>query len=70
MKSEAANDNTKTALDYDEAVQVWVLRWQGWYQHKIAAHFGVNPARVNDVLKERKHVGSKADAAKLYKKPA
>lgn len=70
MKIPNANDNTKTALEYDEAVDVWLLRWQGWHQHRIAAHFGVNPGRVNDVLKERKHVGSKADAAKLWKKPA
>ncbi|WP_245513511.1 MULTISPECIES: hypothetical protein [unclassified Mesorhizobium] len=38
---------------------VWMLRRDGWHQHQIAARFGVNSARINDILKERKHVGSK-----------
>jgi len=66
----SANDNTKTALTFEEAFEVWIFRRRGWHQHTIAAHFGVNPGRVNDVLKERKHLGSRLSAERLYKKPA
>jgi hypothetical protein len=61
------NDNIPTPKPYrltrEDAVNVWLLHWNGTYQHKIAAAYGVNPGRVNDVLKERAHYGSKADAA-------
>jgi len=51
-------------LTYDEAVQIWLLHWEGHFQNRIAAMFDTNSGRVNDVLKERKHLGSKADAMK------
>lgn len=50
-------------LTFEDAVDVWLLHWQGDYQHHIAAPYGVNPGRVNDVLKERVHFGSQAIAA-------
>ena len=50
-------------LTFDDAVDVWLRRWDGQFQHDIAAGYGVNSARVNDVLKERTHVGSKQVAA-------
>lgn len=49
-------------LTFDDAVEVWRRHWAGEYQHHIAAAFGVNPGRVNDVLKYRKHVGSEEAA--------
>lgn len=51
-------------LTYDDAVDIWLRYWAGEYQHDIAAAYGVNQGRVNNVLKERTHVGSKATAAK------
>ncbi len=51
-------------LSFDDAVHVWLRHWQGEYQHRIAASYDVNPGRVNDVLKERKHFGSRTEAAK------
>ena len=54
-------------LTFDDAVQVWLRHWEGEFQHRIAAAFDVNPARVNDVLHEREHVGSKK-VAKLLRK--
>ena len=51
-------------LTYDDAVQVWMLYWQGHFQNRIAAMFDTNPGRINEILKERRHVGSKADAMK------
>jgi transcriptional regulator len=66
------NDNKKqkACLTSDEAIFVWILRWQGNYQSAIAHHFKVNQGRVNEVLKERKHVGSKAKAELLFMKAA
>ena len=49
----------KANLTFDEAVEVWRLHKLGVVQHRIAARFGVNPGRVSEVLKERKHIGSR-----------
>lgn len=49
-------------LTFDEAVLVWLLYWDGHFQNRIAAMFDTNSGRVNDVVKERKHLGSKAEA--------
>jgi hypothetical protein len=71
MNPKAANDNTrKTALTSDEAIDVWLRRWNGEFQHHIAAHYGVNQGRVNDVLKEKRHIGSRQAAEKLRKASA
>jgi hypothetical protein len=50
-------------LAFEDAVNIWLRHWNGEFQHNIAASYGVNPGRVNDVLKERSHYGSKAAAA-------
>jgi hypothetical protein len=52
------NDNEPYRLTFDDAVTVWERHMHGDYQHHIAADFRVNPGRVNDVLKGRKHPGS------------
>lgn len=49
-------------LTYADAVTVWLLHWEGHYQNRIAAKFDTNPGRINEVIKERKFIGSKADA--------
>jgi hypothetical protein len=51
-------------LTFDDAVYVWLRHRRGEFQHRIAASYDVNPGRVNDVIKERKHFGSRAEAAK------
>ncbi len=58
------NDNDKPSytFTFDDAVQIWFRHWAGEFQNRIAAGFDVNPGRVNDVLKERKHVGSREAA--------
>ncbi|HCL67430.1 MAG TPA: hypothetical protein DIC56_21855 [Rhizobium sp.] len=57
------NDNTPSyRLTFDDAVQIWLRHWAGEFQNRIAARFDVNPARVNEALKERKHVGSREAA--------
>jgi hypothetical protein len=46
-------------LTFSDAVDVWKLCWNGWFQNRIAAKYDVNPGRVNEVIKERVHQGSK-----------
>lgn len=50
------------SLTFKQAIEVWLLHWDGLYQHQIAAKLFTNPGRVNDVLKERKHIGSREAA--------
>jgi hypothetical protein len=62
------NDNTYPKakpyrLTFEDAVLVWLRHWNGEFQHNIAASYAVNPGRINEVLKERTHYGSKAEAA-------
>jgi predicted XRE-type DNA-binding protein len=46
-------------LTFEHAVEVWKRRILGESQHHIAQSFGVNQGRVSEVLKERRHVGSR-----------
>lgn len=63
MAAESRRANRR--LSFDEAVQVWPRYWAGEYQDRIAASFDVNPGRVSEVVKERKHQGSREAASKL-----
>jgi len=49
-------------LTFQDAIDIWRRFWSGEYQHRIAADFDVNPGRVNEVIKERRHKGSKEAA--------
>jgi predicted XRE-type DNA-binding protein len=53
---------TTYRLTFQDAIMVWLLEWEGVHQHHIAARFGVNPGRVNEVLKGHKHQGSREAA--------
>lgn len=50
------------SLTFEDAIRIWRWRALGETQHHIAQRLGVNQGRVNEVLKERKHVGSKSAA--------
>ena len=65
-KDRSMNDKEKPSyrLTFNDAVEIWLRNWNGEFQNRIAASFDVNPARVNEVLKERKHVGSREVAFK------
>lgn len=52
-------------LTKQDAAQVWIRHWKGEYQHAIAASFGVNQGRVNEVLKGHRHPGSEEIARDL-----
>lgn len=56
------DDRPSYKLTFDDAVQIWLRHWDGEFQNRIAASFDVNPARVNEVLKERKFIGSREAA--------
>jgi hypothetical protein len=50
-------------LTKEDAIVIWKRAAEGEFQNRIAADFDVNPGRVNDVLKERLHRGSREAAA-------
>lgn len=49
-------------LTFEDAVETWLRHSLGESQHHIAQAFGVNPGRVSDILKKRKHIGSREAA--------
>lgn len=52
-------------LTFNDATQVWLMRWAGTYQHDIAAHFGVNQGRISEILNGYLHPGSETAARKV-----
>jgi hypothetical protein len=48
-------------LTFNDAVDIWLRHWAG--EHTIAASYDVSQGLLNDVLNERRHIGSKAVAA-------
>lgn len=55
------------SLTFEDAVNVWLRYWNGEFQNRIAASYDCNPGRVNEVLKEKRHFGSKAAAFRRRK---
>ncbi|MBY5931377.1 hypothetical protein KUV51_00075 [Tateyamaria omphalii] len=55
----------RASLTFEEAIAVWLMRWNGDTIQIIAARFGTNQGRVADVLTEKEHAGSKAAAFSL-----
>ena len=45
----------RPALDFDEAVTVWILRLQGVKYHHVAQMLGTNTHRVGEVLRGERH---------------
>ena len=52
----------KQRLDRAEAIICWQLSALGYHQHEIAAVFKVNQRCVHEVLREKKHIGTKEAA--------
>ncbi|MEC7161116.1 MAG: hypothetical protein VXW57_04810 [Pseudomonadota bacterium] len=59
------NQGPSYRLTFDDAVEVWIRHWNGEFQNRIAARFDVNPGRVNEVLKGRRHPGSEQAADRM-----
>ncbi len=49
-------------LTFEDSIKIWKLYWAGEYQHRIAPLFDVNPGRVNEVIKGKRHPGSREAA--------
>jgi hypothetical protein len=49
-------------LTFEDAIDVWIRHWKGEFQHRIAASLDCNPGRINEILKEVTHPGSKQAA--------
>lgn len=49
-------------LAFDDAVEIWKRHFLGEAQHHIAQAFGVNQGRVSEILKEKRHLGSRQAA--------
>lgn len=49
-------------LTYEDAIEVWLMKWDGWLQSRIAAYFDVNQGRVSEVIHGHLHPGSENDA--------
>lgn len=49
-------------LNFEDAIQVWLMHWSGMYQHDIAAHFGVNQGRISEILNGHTHPGAESAA--------
>ncbi len=48
------NNGPSYRLTPQDAVEIWIRHWAGEFQNRIAAHFDVNPGRVNEVLKGKR----------------
>lgn len=52
-------------LTFTQAMHVWIMHWKGEQESNIATRLGTNQLRVDAILKERQHVGSKERAQSL-----
>lgn len=53
-------------LTFNDAVRIWLLLWQGWKQHDIAALYGVNQGRISEIHTGKRFPGSEAVARQLW----
>ena len=42
-------------LTQEDAIQVWMMHWDGWLQSRIAAHFDTNQGRVSEIINLKRH---------------
>jgi len=52
-------------LTEKDAIEIWLRYWGGEFQHHIATSYGVNPGRVNEVIKRKRLVGSETIALSM-----
>lgn len=67
-----AKDHRKPSyrLTLDDAVEIWIRYWDGEFQNRIASDFDTNPARVSEVIKGKRHAGSREVAMRKYRRSA
>lgn len=54
-----SNRRPSRQLTLDDAIQIWLMIWDGRLQSRIAAHFDVNGGRISEV-----HTGKKFPQAR------
>lgn len=54
-------------LSYEDAIQVWLMIFDGAFNHTIAAEFGVNQGRISEIRTGQKLPGSREAALELIK---
>ena len=52
--SDKHHGRSSRRLTKEDAIQIWLMIWDGWLQSRIAAHFDVNGGRISEV-----HTGKK-----------
>ncbi len=57
----------RASLTFDEAVAVWLMKWNGDHNHVIAAKLGINQGRVAEVVTGKAHLGAQEKASELRK---
>ena len=57
----------KTKFSNDEAIDVWLRHWSGQSGDDIAYDYRINAGRVSEVLNEKRNVGSKHAASRIWK---
>lgn len=57
-------------LKHEDAIEVWHLYLDGWFQNRIAAKFDVNPGRINEIIKGKKYPSAESEAKKRRAKAA
>jgi len=61
----SSDQHTVVTLTFSQAIAVWLLHWKGEKDYEIAAKLGTNTLRIDAVLHERQHVGSRQKAQEL-----
>ena len=62
----SSDHSAVTTLTFNQAIHVWIMHWKGEQEQHIAARLGTNQLRVDAILNERQHVGSRERAQRLY----
>lgn len=55
---QGTNNGPSRKLTFQDAIEIWKRHSTGEFQNRIAAHFDVNPGRVNEVIKGKRFPGS------------
>jgi hypothetical protein len=54
------------ALNNADAALVWLMNWSGDDRHVIAMKLGTMPSKVEAILTEKTHVGSRTKASQMF----
>lgn len=55
-------------LTFEDAIEIWLLIFQGWIVSRIAARFDVNQGRISEIRTGKHHPGSREAAVERLTK--